>query len=130
VIAVAALLATLGLSRTVAGPAETSFPQDSLDAFTAAAKIEAERIAAAARQSVEHTKQTLSAFKARVRTKIEDLQAQAETLNRDAAAELQTWKAAFLRSMTELRASVADTLERIAAWMRPEPPPIGHADAK
>jgi DNA anti-recombination protein RmuC len=116
------LLATGAASPAFAAPAETSFPQVSLETITAAVKNEAERIATAAQESAEHTRRTLSAFKAQVRTKIEDLQAQAETLNRDAAAELQTWKATFLRSMTELRASVADTLERIAAWMRPEPP--------
>ena len=56
-----------------------------------------------------------------LRAALSDQKAEVATLARDAATTLQAWKAVAAQSWAQMRASAADTLERIAAWMRIPP---------
>jgi hypothetical protein len=93
--------------------------REELDAFAAATR-------ARAAYALERTGQKFAAFKALMRTQAEGFAAalrngktQFATLDWNARLILRTGKSVAAEVLVMIRRSAADTLERIAAWMRP-----------
>jgi hypothetical protein len=93
--------------------------REELDAFAAATR-------ARAAYALERAEQKFAAFKGLMRTKAEgfaaalrDGKTQFATLDWNAKLILQTGKSVAAEALVMIRRSAADTLERIAAWMRP-----------
>lgn len=93
--------------------------RDELDSLAAAARTRAAH-------AMERTGEKFAAFKALMRTKAEgfaaalrDGKTKFATLDWNASLMLQTGKSVAAQAFLMIRRSAADTLERIAAWMRP-----------
>ncbi len=123
--AAALLLAAAPPALVEVPPPEAPSVGSDLDSFSSSVKAQTLRAVAAAHRTLKRTEQKFAAFKARMRSKIEtlraalsDQKANVATLTRDAATTLEAWKAVATQSWEKMQASAADTLERIAAWMR------------
>ena len=122
--ALVASAASLSLAEPLRSGANNSF-HSRMDRFAASVKAQTERAAAVSERAVERTEQTVITFKDRMRTHVESVgaalseqKAKFATLNRDAATTLDSWMAVAVQSWAKMQRSTAETLERIAAWMR------------
>jgi hypothetical protein len=117
-------------ARTAAqtAPPETPTLQSDIENLAASLKAHTAMAVAAARRSLAQTQQRFVTLKAGMQSTVEtlrvalsDQKAKMTTLAQNAATTLHGWRTVAAQSWVQMRASAADTLERIADWMRGSP---------
>jgi hypothetical protein len=106
-------------------PPEAPTFRSEIENFAASLKAHAAMAVAAAQRGLEQTKQRFVTLKAGMQSTVEtlraalsDQKAKVTTLTQNAATTLHGWRTVAAQSWVQMRASAADTLERIADWMR------------
>jgi hypothetical protein len=112
------------VAAQTAAPEAPTF-QSEIEDFAASLKAHAAVAVAAAQQGLEQSKQRLVTLKAGMQSTVEilraalsDQKAKMTTLTQNAATTVHEWRTVAAQSWVQMRASAADTLERIADWMR------------
>jgi hypothetical protein len=124
------LLYAGALHSSAEGTPAYSAQLSGVDEYRLALEAQVVRTKSASERAWQNMRRTLHAFKAEARaaarawrSALSDAKARLSRVTREAATTFAAWKALGARAYANLRANAADTLEHLAAWMRPPAQP-------